>query len=201
MNVILDNNILEAIPTGIRTLGALIHHVGSLPQLKQRVIQSITINGNELQGWDAGSSLPLPSDASVRITTRPLAHVLMETALSCRDYLPRLQEGAVSVAADFHQGRQAEAFDTMNDLIEGLNWYTEFLRNILTLRPREGERAASCLSSLNRILAELVGAWERQDFTLLADLLEYELVPELEAGTHYIEHLVANLSADLGNGR
>lgn len=183
------------------TLGGLVQLLLALPECQERVIQSIVIDGVEVNDWDDSSSMPIAATSDVVVTTRPLAHALLETAASCREYLPRLIEGSMKIATQLQQGQPKEALGSIPDLIDGLQWYSEFLAYVASLAPEEKEPAQERVFSLNGILEQLVASLEGSDLTLLADLLEYELVPELESGHGYVELLIMNLSAKMGNGR
>lgn len=199
MNLHLDGKAFGRVGGHISTLGALVQLLGELPELENRVIQSISIDGDEFDEWEESMSVTIAPEAEVHVVTRSVTQVLMETAMTCLDYLPRLKEGAITTATRIHEARDQEALELIQDLFQGLEWYTEVLGHIVWLEPQEQERGSFRLSTLNNILEQLLSAWDVKDLTLLADLLEYELAPELDTGVQYIKFFVANLSTDVGN--
>ncbi|GEM_PF-3838448 len=200
MVLVVDGKSMAVQFDGDVTLGAVLQYVSALPECRQRVIERVAIDGAEVQSWDESSSIPVAAGSEVRVSTRPLGRVLLETTLSCKEYLPRLMEGCVGAAAAIQQGREAQALQTIHQLVEGVQWYDEFLRQIEALHPPAGNDVRIRLDLLQGALGQLMSSLERQDLTLVADVLEYELAPELQAGLGFVEVLLAGLAADLGNG-
>lgn len=190
----------KAIPTefeGETTLAALLHHVATLPEFRGRVITHVVLNGVTLESWDDESLLPIPPASKVQVSTRPVKKILLEAAVSCRDYLPRLMEGCVSTAVRLQQGQQGEALAAVQEIIDGLQWYNAFLGHVVAFSSTAGDSARHRLAALRELLEELLAAMQQQDFTLLADLFEYELVPELQSGFQFVDSLVGKLLGEL----
>lgn len=172
-----------------------------LPECRGRTIDSVELNGVPIEFWDETSLLSISPDSEVRVCTRPVKRLLLETALSCRDYLPRLMQGCISTAVQLQRGRQQEAFVALQEIISGLHWYNEFLSQVVCFDLKVHGEARVRLDAFRKVLSQLLPCLEERDFALLADLLEYDLVPELEAGLAVVELLVSELSAELGNGK
>lgn len=170
-------------------MGDLVRHLDSLPAFTNRLIESISVDGLELYDWQARGAVMLPMGADIHVRTQTVVELLASTVQSAKEYLPRLEDGAAQAAALLQSGRENEAFTLVGQLVEGLQWYSEFLGNLAALMPPEKARAEERLTELTAVLAQLLQSWEGQDHTLLADLLEYELSPQLQRGLEYVEEL------------
>ena len=201
MTLVVDGKRIRTDFAGGTTLSSLLRFVMDLPECRGRTIDSVELNGVPVEFSDETSLLSVPPDSEVRVCTRPVKRVLLEAALSCRDYLPRLRQGCISTAVQLQLGRQQEAFTGLQEIISGLHWYNEFLTQVVSFELRVHDEARVRLNAFRAVLSQLLPCLEERDFTLLADLLEYDLVPELEAGLGVVDLLVAELSAELGNGQ
>lgn len=199
MQVLLDGNVVNSVEWSIRTVGDLIRRLSDLPGFRNRVVQAISVDGLELYDWTENSSIELPQDATIHVRTQSVAELIISTLQSAMEYLPRLDSGGVRAATLIHEGREREAFELVAQLVEGLEWYAQLLGNLSQLLPQEEQRASELLTALGNVLEELARSWEAQDHTLLADLLEYELPPEIEKGLEYVEELIRTNSIELGN--
>lgn len=180
----------------IRTIGDLIQHVQDLPQLKNRFIESISVDGVELYDWEDNRSVDLPPTARIEIKTLTGAELLASTVQTAREYLPKLRAGAVTAAELFQEGRDGDALNLVRQLVEGLQWYSDFLGSVSVLLPHEQERVSERLTALNGVMDELVKSWEDSDHTLLADVLEYALSVELQENLHYVDMLARSRFVD-----
>lgn len=199
MKVLLDGKAVNVGELPTRTLGDLVRQLSNLPELESRVVQSVTVNGIELLDWEANSELELPRNAQLRVATQSVAELLASSLQSAKEYLPHLESAGGDAAALLHEGREGEAFDLIARLVEGLQWYTEVLDSLGILLPDQSHRATERLAALSSVLDDLVRAWEGRNYTLLADLLEYELSPEMERGREYVEELSQEIASESGN--
>lgn len=200
MILVLDGKTISVNLNGETTLAEFLQYVVAMPECRQRVIDCVILNGSVVESWDE-SPIPVGPNSEVHVSTRPLTRVLVETVASCREYLPRLIEGCVTAATFFHQGREGDAFAMMQDIIGGIQWYNEFLSHVLSLARKEYQELQRRLAALRQVLTQLMVSLEQRDVTLSADVLEYELVPELEAGLQLVDLLAAEFAAGLGNGK
>ena len=80
-----------------------------------------------------------------------------------------------------------ELFNKTNRILQSLSW-SGF--NTALIKP-SGEGLKQFYDSINQILKEMIGAFERKDTVLLGDLVEYEIIPRMsifyEAVTNAME--------------
>ncbi|MFA5384588.1 MAG: hypothetical protein WC364_08000 [Eubacteriales bacterium] len=92
---------------------------------------------------------------------------------SAVDYLPMLAKGLMAIAELMHNGNEADGAYFFTKATDGLRWLAGFLKNIKSFDCQE-------LEELGNYLTSLLDAWENDDYVLIGDLLEYELVPFVE---------------------
>jgi hypothetical protein len=90
-------------------------------------------------------------------------------------YMEKLISGINAAVELFRAGNEYDALEYMKYIIEGLQWEIEVLaltrsEIVQDLNPDE----------INGFLTEMVNALENTDYVLLADLMEYEIMPILE---------------------
>lgn len=147
------------------------------------VICEIRINGMLLKDDDeskfAGSRLEEISDLAIA-SENP--HSLVGEALqSAREYLPRVREACVRTADAFRGQDQHEAQVKFAEAAEGCQWFVDTIHSIrgacdgisVPLADRGAWQKAEV--NLARVVNEVLVAYQKKDFVLIADLLEYEL--------------------------
>ena len=151
---------------------------------KGRVLETITINGISIDNWEEVlANTPFANIKEVNLITIPINQALARAITSALEYLPQLEEALENTATLIQQGHEKEVRPVVNQIVDGLEWYLQLLANIQTLlEPGPADR----LNAMNMQLGKLVTAWENQDFSLVADLLRYELVPELSSGRRWL---------------
>ena len=81
----------------------------------------------------------------------------------------------ISVMIQGNRGEEAmQAIITLSDLMSG------FLRIVPRMEPAHQKELRTNIEALNGSLSELVGGFESQDTVLIADLVEYEVVPSVK---------------------
>lgn len=89
------------------------------------------------------------------------------------DYLLKLIPAIKECAGYYQSGKLNEGSNLLLNMIEGLNWVVSVVAKIGLQDHNIGE--------INLKLNEVVKAFENKDFILVGDLLEYEILPVMEA--------------------
>lgn len=198
MDIFLDGKAIQVQHAPVRTVGDLVQHLCNLPEFEYRYVEMVTVDGLELHDWQGNSGVELPKNAQIHVTSQSLAELIGAALQSAKEYLPRLDAGGVRAATLLQEGRESEAFELVGQLVEGLEWYSEFLGKVGQLLPQEERRASGRLTALGAVMDQMLQSWEGRDHTLLADLLEYELSPELQKGLQFVESLAQSDAMDAG---
>lgn len=88
-----------------------------------------------------------------------------------KDYIPKLIAGIENEVDLLIQNNETLAFDLFQNIIEGLGWTIRSISNIENLGYIKGLK----LDEMNRVLHEVEQSFQRKDFVLLGDLLQYEI--------------------------
>lgn len=152
-----------------------------------RVLQTVLIDGEPVDDWQQVLRFADPLPGEVRLQTAPFSQALAETTSGFLDVLPRM-EAALREASDFlRQGEEQRGLLLLGQVTEGLEWYTRFLEALAGGDGATAVGARQFLSGLEESLKRTLEAWEQSDYSLLADLLEYELAPNLSAGQDWLK--------------
>ncbi len=105
---------------------------------------------------------------------------LLEAIDNGLELLPEISEG-------FQLGKDKEALSKVHVIIDLLESCTIYLKkNLADLKAKE-DNADSMYEEMNSLLGEIVDAFEKGDFILIGDLMEYELTERLEKYKSLIE--------------
>lgn len=105
-----------------------------------------------------------------------------EALKSANEYIERLLDGMRQCAEFFRMGELEDANKNILLIIDGLEW----VMDVITLTQDVREKAIEVIQ-IKEILDEIVEAMENQDTTLIADLLEYEVVENVKLWKNMIE--------------
>jgi hypothetical protein len=145
------------------------------------VIASVKFNGDEVPSFrdDRVLSRPLQSLAEIRIEVVPKAELSRGALQEAETYLGKLKLFIVDVAETFRIGDADPANAKLQQLLEGIKMLAALARGI-ELSLDSGEFKASSvertLEQMRPALEELINAQLKRDWTLVADILEYEIL-------------------------
>lgn len=99
----------------------------------------------------------------------------IETLESAYDYIRRLCQGIEENIELYRSGRETEANEMFIQVVDGFTWVVDALA--LT---RDAQADAIDFSNTKEICGEMIEALENKDTVLIADMLEYEVLPLLD---------------------
>ncbi len=106
-----------------------------------------------------------------------LEKIIEESSKSAKQYLPKLSEGLKEVIRLFDEGKDEEAVMMFATAIEGLEWFSVFQSALYLMEPCINPEETPVFQ---KVMKELVNAWETHNFLLMSDILEFELLPLLD---------------------
>jgi len=104
--------------------------------------------------------------------------LIKESSESAKQYIPKLLDGLKEVVKLFDEGRDKEAVLLFSTAIEGLDWFSVFQLALNLMEPFVNTEDNTVV--FNKIMKGLLNAWETQNFLLMSDILEFELIPLLD---------------------
>ncbi len=110
-------------------------------------------------------------------------NIYSETLESATDYIKKLIVGIKKYIEYMTSGRISESGDLLISIIEGLDWEVKALSLI-----KEKLNIDLDISEVNAVLIDLSNAIQNNDYVLITDLFEYEILPILEKWKEYLEN-------------
>jgi len=174
-------------PLGPTSLDDVLKHLEHSYLTPNDVIRQIRVDGLPLLLEEPGE---VPSDLlqgiekreKVEITTGTLQEIACDSVREAIAYLDRIETVIPSLASSFQVFPGPEAFVDLKELYTGFYWLNMLLDRLrqsyksllAALLPEHHQRFVS-------VLQQLIESQERGDFVLVADLLEYEMLPLIPA--------------------
>lgn len=105
-----------------------------------------------------------------------------EGLLSLADYFQRAIPHLGQVSAQLYGGQSETAWTDIMHLCEALQWMSDLTQSVekLGVAYKQWDTYLVAIVDMQTQLNDLYGAMEAKDMSLLADLLQYELLPRLQ---------------------
>jgi hypothetical protein len=183
---VIDGQIREFNLNGDDSLASMLNSLNVDLARNGRFISSMRLNGREIDDINEESSQRLERIGPIEITTESPLRVARNIIAEGENFIEGLQDYLVRTAGHFSSDseRAGRYFD---EAVKGLQWFVQMISFIeKTLRldfnrlSLNGTSIEEYVLRLNSIFQEIVNSQENFDPVLLADILEYDLVPHLE---------------------
>jgi hypothetical protein len=193
-------------PPELTSLDQVVRHVEQAHLPPDSIIRQISIDGlplvsDELQ-QEPGTLLEgIEKRDRIDIVTGTVRDVATDSVREAVAYLDRITALTPDLAASFLATPGPEAFESLRQLYEGFYWLNLLLDRLestfeITLDSLtvEGVAAREHHRKFVDVMKQLVEAQERQDFILIADLLEYEIVPQVPVWRQIFEGMATSFA-------
>ena len=148
-------------------------------------IRRIWLDDQEFPFDDREALQKKPSDIdSLEVELANLKDLVATNLANALDYLKKLIPGCEQAADLFRAGNEQEANKYYLQILDGIEWFSQVVSVIMS--PDEGETELPDTDDeslevrqkkLTDLMSQMLEANENQDWVLLADILEYEMVP------------------------
>jgi hypothetical protein len=173
--------------SGCATLQEIINHLETDFSMRGEVICEIRVNGVLLSESDETRFAGQPSteirDIAVR-SNKP-ADLIVDAMNSVYVFVPGLETSCLKTAEMFRGVDLPAAQKSFHECLEGCQWMVDTLMHVrgaasgIQQPISQPERWFEAEKIIGRAIRELSEAYSNNDFTLVADLLEYELTGAL----------------------
>jgi hypothetical protein len=176
-------------PLDITSLDRVLRQIEKDHLPPDSVVRHVQVDGVPLMpdNLHEGSSEWLQSlqmREKIEIYTGTIAEIARDSISEALEYLDRVEAATPSLASGFQTCPGPESFESLRQLYEGLYWLNLLmdklesglqigLHNVLINNVPAKEHHQKFIA----ILKQLIDSQEKQDFILIADLLEYEILP------------------------
>ena len=166
------------------SLGDLVIHIEKNDLAQGSVVRSIHIDGKEFSPDEpATQKKPLSEIEILEIEISTLPDIINKNIENADAYLIRLIPGIEKSVELFRMGNEQEANKFFINIIDGIDWLSQVLDMVLAAKEISpdsvfnGKSIQDRRASLVDFTQQMVDANKNQDWVLLADLLEYEILP------------------------
>ena len=154
-------------------------------QTPDSYIRRIWLDDQEFPSDDREALQKKPSDIdSLEVELANLKDLVATNLANALDYLKKLIPGFEQAADLFRAGNEQEANKYYLQILDGIDWFSQVVSVIMS--PDEGETELPDTDDeslevrqkkLTDLMSQMLEANQNQDWVLLADILEYEMVP------------------------
>ena len=148
-------------------------------------IRRIWLDDQEFPSDDREALQKKPSDIdSLEVELANLKDLVATNLANALNYLKKLIPGFEQAADLFRAGNEQEANKYYLQILDGIEWFSQVVSVIMS--PDEGETELPDTDDeslevrqkkLTDLMSQMLEANQNQDWVLLADILEYEMVP------------------------
>ena len=177
------------------TLGDLLLHIEKEGVPQGNVVRAIKIDGQESSpDSPEAKKTSLSEIATLEVEISTLSDIIDKNIENADAYLIRLIPGIEKSVELFRMGNEQEANKFFINIIDGIDWLSQVLDMILTAKAIspdtvfDGKSIQDRQASLMDLTQQMVDANKNQDWVLLADLLEYEILPYYQEWSNLLPH-------------
>ena len=177
------------------TLGDFLLHIEKEGVPQGNVVRSIKIDGQDSSpDSPEAQKIPLSEIATLEVEISTLSDIINKNIENADAYLIRLIPGIEKSVELFRMGNEQEANKFFINIIDGIDWLSQVLDMILTAKAIspdtvfDGKSIKDRRASLVDLTQQMVDANKNQDWVLLADLLEYEILPYYQEWSNLLPH-------------
>jgi len=193
---LLINGKEETIAHTGETLGDLLVLVEKGEVAQGNVVRSVKLNGQESSPDSSVTrQTPLSEIDILEVEVSTLLGIIDKNIENADAYLKRLIPGIEKAVELFRTGNEQEANQFLIKIIDGMDWFSQVLDTILTAKEISPDTVISGKSIQDRqanlvdFTQQMVNANKNRDWVLLADLLEYEVLPFYKEWSSFLPQL------------
>ncbi len=179
--------------TDCETVGEVLHRLETIVASRGEVICEIRLNGQVIDETDEARLAQDPEKTNPRTAIQSLSiksdrpeHLIGQALRSSLSFIPLLTRASVDTASRFRDGDVHMGSEQLGEALEGCQWFVETIHHArgaasgIGVGVHQVERWQQAEQMLFNVISELTATFDRKDYLLVADLLEYELTTALE---------------------
>jgi hypothetical protein len=182
----IDKQEVTPIPPDLTSLEQVLKLVEANHLSPRTIIRQVQVDGLPLIPEDQAACLPdrIDNREKIEIITGTLSDVAVDSIREAVTYLERVESATPSLAASFRVSPGPDSFENLKQFYEGFYWLSLLLDRLdssfdvsLESVPLGSTNAGEHHKNLISTLKAVIDAQEKRDFALIADLLEFEVLP------------------------
>ncbi|MCK0472934.1 hypothetical protein [Halalkalibacter sp. APA_J-10(15)] len=121
----------------------------------------------------------IASVKEITVVMKTKKEILIETIQTTEVYLTGALPEVEALSEAFYQNPTEQTWDTFGQLVEGMNWLIQLVQSIkqIDLEVPYMEQYVESLTTMESELPTLLEAVENKDAILIADIINYEVLP------------------------
>jgi hypothetical protein len=150
---------------------------------ENEILQSILVNDVEInEKYFKETLIEKKNIKKLEFVTKKTEDLIKETIKEASRYLPKLKRGINDTVSYFRNGKEKQAHDNYQLVLDGLEWYTSAIIKILSLLDEQKlyNMTEKKIKELNKPLTDMMVAHNKKDYVLVADILEYEILDYID---------------------
>ena len=166
------------------TLGDFLVYLEQGGVAQGNVVRSVKLNGQESSpDSSVTQQTPFSEIDTLEVEVCTLSGIIDKNIENADAYLIRLIPGIDKAVELFRTGNEQEANQFFINIIDGMDWFSQVLDMILAAKEISPDTVIGGKSIQDRrailinFTQQMVDANKNKDWVLLADLLEYEILP------------------------
>ena len=160
------------------TLGEVLHAI--LNSRKDSYIRRVWLDGQEASSNTQDTlKTSTASVESLELELALLQDLVANNLTNAKEYLEKLVPGFQKAADLFRMGNEQEANQYYLQILDGVDWFSQVILTIVNAQENifEAQSLEERQKKLTDLMGQMLEANKNQDWVLLADLLEYEMIP------------------------
>lgn len=198
--IIIDGTNTELRIENFANLEEILVQASGDSRLENRIVTDVLLNDENFSELYPHQAEDIAADeiSSVEIRSVPLGEMALNIARELYKVTGIMSEGSRQVAQLFRQADNDEALELFQDLLDVTR---DFMSMVGVLRSEfaltDDKDFATNVEQISALLGEMNEVLESEDWILLADLLEYELIPVCDNWKQVIQSLRENIRQSL----
>ncbi len=173
-----------------------------------KVIKSIAINGTQYDDLmldaDKSKAFNLRDFDEIKITTMSQLELINGSLNAAITFLNEFKAGIVKTTDEIRWGNSNAGFKNFSAYLSGLTMFIQIMEKISQFLKidynnlvYDGKSVQSYFNDLEKILSSVLSTQVEQDYVLLADIVEFELKPNIEM----FENILKDMSLKINNNQ
>ena len=173
-----------------------------------KVIKSIVINGTQyddlMMNADKSKAFKLGNTDEIKITTMSQLELVNGSLSAAITFLNEFKAGIVKTTDEIRWGNSVGGFKDFSAYLSGLTMFIQIMEKISQFLKidynnlvYDGKSVQTYFNDLEKILSSVLSTQVEQDYVLLADIVEFELKPNIEM----FENILKDMSVKINNNQ
>ncbi len=190
--IIIDGQQTDFNVNNFNNLEDLLVKVMEGKNLEQRIVTDVLVNEKSLSEIypHQAEDVDISDIEKVEIKTMDSISMAMNITRELYKVVTLMNKGGSEVAELFRKGEEAQSLEMYQDLLSVVR---DFMNTVTVLKQdfqlTSQEELRQGIEKLSEIFSEMIKVQERNDWSLLADLLEYEFLPLVDTWKKIVSNI------------